>query len=120
MRDEQPSVAGLTALELKRWLDQGEQVVVLDVREPDERALCAIPTSVSATDLHLPMGQVTAEFSSIAETAAGRRLVVYCHLGQRSMVVARWLAARGVGPVFNLDGGIDAWSTDVDPSLPRY
>jgi rhodanese-related sulfurtransferase len=120
MPDRPIGVAALTALELKRRLDQGAPVVVLDVREPDERAHCLIPTPETAVDLHVPMGQVPAEFAAIADASAGRPIVVYCHLGQRSMVVAHWLAARGLKDVFNLDGGVDAWSRDVDRTVPRY
>jgi len=55
------------------------------------------------------------------ENAAGEgAIVVYCHHGQRSMVVARWLVNRSVADIYNLDGGIDSWSEGVDPSLPRY
>jgi rhodanese-related sulfurtransferase len=120
MQDRPPGVSALSALELKRRLDDAEPFAVLDVREPDERAHCAIPAPECATDLHIPMGEVSAEFDRIAEAAADRPLVVYCHLGQRSMVVARWLSKRGIDPLYNLEGGIDAWSNDVDPNLPRY
>jgi rhodanese-related sulfurtransferase len=119
LRDK-TDIALLTALDLKRRFDAGEPLVLLDVREPDERAYCSLPTPETATDLHVPMQQVAAELSTIVQAAAGLPTVVYCHLGQRSMVVARWLIAQGLRPVLNLEGGIDAWSAHVDPGLPRY
>ncbi len=110
----------MTAPDLKRRLDEGESLVLLDVREDDERACCAIPSPASATDLHIPMGQVQDRLAAIVEASAAGPLVVYCHLGQRSAMVARWLAAQGIATVHNLDGGIDAWTDRVDPGLPRY
>ncbi len=113
-------VAPLSAIDLKRLLDRGEPVVLLDVREDFERDLCALPAGSGVVDLHVPMGQIPGRVAEIVEAAAGGPLVVYCHHGQRSMVVALWLAARGVADLRNLDGGIDAWSLGVDPSVPRY
>lgn len=116
-------VGRLAVAGLKRRLDAGEPTVVLDVREQDERAWCAVALPTTAVDLHVPMGQIPSRAGEVADAmagAAGASLVVYCHHGQRSMVVARWLAARGLGPAFNLEGGIDAWSVEVDPAVRRY
>ena len=113
-------VAPMTAADLKRRLDGGEPLVVLDVREEDERSLCAIPVPPGAVDLHIPMGQVPSRFEEIARAVSTGPLVVYCHLGMRSMVVARWLAAQGLAGVHNLERGIDAWAVDVDTGLTRY
>jgi rhodanese-related sulfurtransferase len=66
------------------------------------------------------MAQVPARFEDLRNAAATAPLVVYCHLGQRSMTVASWLARRGILNVFNLEGGIDDWSESVDLTLPRY
>lgn len=103
-----------------RMAGPGSDVVLLDVREDHERdhARIAAPTEVG--DLHIPLGQLATRAAEVEEAARGRTLVVYCHHGQRSMVAATWLARRGVGPVANLDGGIDAWSIRVDPSVRRY
>jgi rhodanese-related sulfurtransferase len=113
-------VASIRASDLHRRLEQREMLVILDVREDEERALCLLPLPDSAIHLHVPMGTIPAQFESIREASRARPIVVYCHLGMRSMVVAQWLAGRGVHDVHNLEGGIDAWSTEVDPSLPRY
>ncbi|HEV3166505.1 MAG TPA: rhodanese-like domain-containing protein [Isosphaeraceae bacterium] len=112
-------IAQVSPTELQRRLEGGERLVVLDVREPDERDYCLIRLPASATDLHIPMGDVQGQLQVIQAAASGS-VVVYCHLGMRSMVVARWLAARGVQGVQNLEGGIDAWSAQVDPEVARY
>ena len=120
MNPQTSGVSQLSASDLKGRIDRGEAVVVLDVREDHERDLCAIPTSANATDLHIPMGQVPARLDELRAEVGTAPLVVYCHLGVRSMTVASWLVARGLRDVHNLDGGIDAWSVAVDPNLPRY
>jgi rhodanese-related sulfurtransferase len=106
--------------ELRRRLVAGEPVALLDVREDDERAWCAIAVPPPSTDLHVPMGEVQDRLDEILRAAADRPLVVYCHHGIRSLAVARWVASRGPIEVHNLDGGIDAWSAEVDPGMPRY
>ncbi len=87
-------------------------IVLLDVREPWERDLAAIGPS-----LHIPMGEVP---DRVGELPRDREIVVYCHSGARSMMVAAFLEGQGFSPVGNLDGGIDRWSVEVDPSVPRY
>jgi len=87
-------------------------VVLLDVREPFERAEATIAPSI-----HIPMREVAGR---IAELPMDKRLVVYCHGGTRSMMVAAYLEGHGFPTVANLSGGIDAWSVRVDPSVPRY
>jgi rhodanese-related sulfurtransferase len=112
------SIEQIPPADLRRLLDEGRPLVLLDVREDDERAYCAIDPPASVADLHIPMGQIAARFDEVASAEAP--LVVYCHHGVRSMVVARWLSTRGVSRVGNLDGGIDAWSVQVDRGVPRY
>src|SRR4051812_5904162 len=120
MQPQRSGVSRMTVDELKDRLDRGAAVAVLDVREDAERAVCAIPLPPTATDLHVPMGQVAARLRALRAAAEAAPLVVYCHLGVRSMTVAHWLSGHGVRGVHNLEGGIDAWSERVDPSLPRY
>jgi rhodanese-related sulfurtransferase len=86
--------------------------VLLDVREPFERETAAILPS-----LHIPMNDVPDRH---AELPRDRRIVVYCHHGTRSEMVAAWLEQEGFTDVANLTGGIDAWSVKVDRSVPRY
>jgi rhodanese-related sulfurtransferase len=107
-----PQVSEIDALELKRRLDSGEALTVLDVREPWEVAIARVPGS-----LHIPMGEVPAR---LGELDAARDLIVMCKSGGRSLRVAQFLAARGFGRVANLTGGIDAWKRDIDPTLDTY
>ncbi len=114
------SVTQVSALDLKQRLDGGESLAILDVREDDERRYASIPVPDGIVDVQIPLGEVQERLEEIRAAANGRSLIVYCHHGQRSMVAATWLARQGVGPVENLDGGIDAWSTRVDRTVPRY
>jgi sulfur-carrier protein adenylyltransferase/sulfurtransferase len=103
----------IPAAEVARLLkDPSANVLLLDVREDDERETAAIQPSV-----HIPMGQIA---QRAGELPADRRIVVYCHMGGRSNMVAAFLANHGHPDVANLSGGIDAWSRTVDPDVPRY
>jgi rhodanese-related sulfurtransferase len=113
-------VCVLSARGLKDRLDRGEAPAVLDVREDDERMIAAIPLPAGVVDVHVPLGELAARFEEVRDATDARALVVYCHHGQRSMVAATWLASRGIADVSNLEGGIDAWSTRVDPRIRRY
>src|SRR5215213_9639396 len=106
--------------ELRRRLDQGEALAVLDVREPDERAYCALRLPPTARDLHIPMGELPGRLDDLRDAALATQVVVYCHMGVRSARVCAWLEAQGIGNAVNLEGGIDAWSVEVDRSVPRY
>ena len=86
--------------------------LVIDVREAGELAICALPGA-----LHLPMQEVPAR---LGEIPRDRALVVLCHHGVRSRMVAEFLVRHGFEDVANLAGGIDAWAEEVDPALPRY
>ena len=105
---------------IRGWFDERVPLVVLDVRESSERAYAAIPVPQGVGDLFVPMREVSARVDEIRQAVESGLLVVYCHHGVRSMAVARWLAAQGLGMIVNLKGGIDAWSIEVDPSVPRY
>ena len=120
MAPDSGPVGSLDAPGLRRRLDAGDRIVLLDVREEDERGYCAIVAPATARDLHVPMGQIQARAEEVLRASRTGPLVVYCHHGARSLAVASWLAAQGAGPVLNLEGGIDAWSSQVDPAVPRY
>jgi rhodanese-related sulfurtransferase len=110
-----PGVPELSPSEFAaRWPDYagGSQVVLLDVREHDELQAAAV-----AGALHIPMREIPAR---LAELDADRPLVVMCHSGGRSRRVAEFLLGNGFTQVFNLKGGIDAWSTQLDSRVPRY
>lgn len=112
--------ASLSVRDLAERLARGHTFAVLDVREPNERAYCAIAVPPPCVDMHVPMGAVPERLGEIREVAAGLPLVVYCHHGVRSGMVAEWLRRQGVRHVFNLEGGIDDWSRSVDPAVRRY
>ena len=99
---------------LERWSrdELGREVILLDVREPAELRIASLPVVT-----HIPMGQVP---ERLKELDAAKPIVVMCHSGGRSRRVAEFLLGRGFEEVFNLSGGIDAWSEQVDPQIPRY
>ena len=97
---------------LKRRAD-GHDMTLLDVREDWETGLAPVP----ATLIHIPMGQVAERLS---ELDPQKETVVICRSGGRSLQVARFLSAQGFADVYNLSGGILAWSRDVDPTIPQY
>ncbi len=88
------------------------KIVLLDVREPWERDTARIEPS-----LHIPMGDIPAR---IQELDPDEHLVVYCHMGVRSLNVTAWLRQQGYENVQSMAGGIDRWSRFVDPKVPIY
>jgi rhodanese-related sulfurtransferase len=107
----------LTATELRAWLtgDDGAPLL-LDVREPWETRLARIGPG-RADALEVPMMQVP---QRLAEIDTARSVVCICHHGVRSAQVVAFLVQQGHPSVYNLSGGIDAWSRDCDPNVPRY
>lgn len=91
------------------------QACLLDVREDWEVEIASI-----AAALHVPMGSVPGEIEALREARAGKDLIVLCRSGARSQSVAEFLNQSGFGDVFNLEGGILAWSEQLDPSIPTY
>lgn len=109
-------VKGISVVELDQMRRSNEAVVVVDVREQVEREIASIPDTV-----HIPMNEVPVRLEEIRDLLDDETdLVVMCHSGQRSLMVARFLQQNGFGSVFNLTGGIDAWSREVDPKVSRY
>jgi rhodanese-related sulfurtransferase len=100
------------------WLRQhaGDEPLVLDVREPAEvQAASVQPQGFEL--LHIPMNQIPAR---LRELRADRPTACLCHHGMRSMNVAMFLARNGFDEVANIAGGIDAWTLERDPAVPRY
>jgi rhodanese-related sulfurtransferase len=89
-------------------------VVLLDCREPEEHAIA----SITGARL-LPMSEMADRLAELAGLEA-RRIVVYCHLGGRSLHVATWLHQQGFPHAQSMAGGIDQWAVDVEPGMPRY
>ena len=98
--------------ELQALLASGRPVLLLDVRQPEEHALCALPGSVL-----IPRGELMRRVEEVQPE--GALVVVYCHHGVRSLSGAAILQRAGVEAV-SLAGGIDRWSQTVDPGVPRY
>ena len=99
--------------ELKQRLDNGDDIQIIDVREPDEVAIGRIPNSV-----HIPLAQVV---NRMGEIDPGRETVMHCKMGGRSARAIDALKRSGfAGKLVNLKGGIIAWSNEVDPSVPKY
>ena len=103
----------ITAKQLAARQDAGEHFYLLDVRTPAEHAIAALPASKL-----IPLNELSVRFPEI-QVPDGHTLVVYCHHGIRSMHAGMLLAQRGFTPL-SLGGGIEAWSIEVDPGVPRY
>ncbi len=99
---------------LDAMMKAGKPVVLVDVRQPEERALAALPNSQ-----FIPLGELPVRAAEV-DPPPGALVVVYCHHGVRSLKGAAFLEVSGVSPVASLAGGIDAWSLFVDPTVPRY
>jgi adenylyltransferase/sulfurtransferase len=110
---EETRMEEITAAELKQRLDRGDDLQLIDVREPNEYDIARIP----GTKL-IPLGQVAERMGEIEE---GRETIVHCKGGVRSARAIEALTRAGFkGKLVNLKGGITAWSNDVDPSVPKY
>jgi len=107
---EQPLEIG--ARQLRAWLEEPSPPLVVDVREPWEVAICALPGS-----LNVPLGQLP---QRVGDLPGDRPLVLLCHHGMRSMKATMWLRQRGFALASNLEAGIDGWARQVDPAMPTY
>ena len=102
----------ISAIDLKRRLDQGEKLRIIDVREPNEYQINRIP----GAEL-VPLGEVPRRY---AELDPEEELVVHCKMGARSAKAADFLRSVGFKRVLNLRGGILEWIDKVDPTQPKY
>ena len=102
----------ITAKELATALTAGEKPVLLDVREPHEYQICRLADSKL-----MPLSEF---MEHLPELDSSKQYVVYCHHGVRSMNALQFLRGAGFTKVKSLQGGIDAWSRQVDPAIPRY
>lgn len=103
----------ITATELKQRLNAGEDIQIIDVRQPDEFAFAKI----EGTKL-IPLGEVISRMNEIDDS---KETVVHCKMGGRSAKAIEALQNAGFkGNLINLRGGITAWSNEVDPKVPKY
>ena len=109
----------LTVHNLNNWLNsKNENPVIIDVREVLETDIA----SLSFVDIYIPISKVSFDYvSSIISKHLNKKFVILCHRGIRSYNFGQWLLDNQiVDEVWNLREGIDGWSKDVDPSIPRY
>jgi rhodanese-related sulfurtransferase len=102
----------ISVAELRSRQQVGERFLLLDVREPWEHQICRIEGAKL-----IPMRAIPASLQTLD---VDEPVVCYCHHGMRSLDVAAWLRSQGVENAQSLAGGIDRWSVEVDPSVPRY
>ena len=103
----------VTPAEVKRRMQAGEPLRLIDVREPWEFERARIEGSEL-----IPMRTVPESLGRLEESGAG--LIVLCHHGVRSLRVVAWLREQGVENCASLEGGIDRWSLEIDSTVPRY
>jgi adenylyltransferase/sulfurtransferase len=112
-QEEKPQMEEITATELKQRLERGDDLQIIDVREPHEYQIARLEQATL-----IPLGQVVGRMSEIDPQ---RETVVHCKLGGRSAKAIEALKGAGfAGRLVNLKGGITAWSNEVDPSVPKY
>jgi adenylyltransferase/sulfurtransferase len=104
-------IAQLTVKELKRRIDLGEDLFILDVREPFEYQIANIGATL------IPLNDVP---KRLAEIPRDREIIVHCKAGVRSQRAAEYLSQAGYAQVTNLTGGILAWADEIDPKLQKY
>jgi len=112
MTDDLMANLEITPRETKDLLARDKQVLFVDVREQWEYDTAHIDGSVL-----IPMREVPGNLQRIENS---EQVVVFCHHGMRSLDVAAWLRTQGVDGVRSMAGGIDGWSTEIDPTVPRY
>ena len=107
-------IAQITPRDLHAWRQDDSRAapVLVDVREPWEQAICAIEGSTL-----MPLSSVPAR---VGELPKDRDLVLVCHHGNRSQRAAAWLEQQGYSQLFNLQGGVEGWASDVDPRMAHY
>ena len=113
--EETPAVTNgipeITAKELKARMDHGDDLFILDVREPHEYQICNLKGAL------IPLGELSRR---VNELDSSREMVVHCRSGKRSADAIQFLQKAGFKKLWNLKGGVLAWSDEVDPSMPKY
>jgi rhodanese-related sulfurtransferase len=109
------SVTEISPAEAKNRLNDSNKTVLIDVREAEE---CALAHLESAE--YIPMSSVPAALQRLQTLAESADLLVLCHHGVRSLQVVAWLRQCGLKNCCSVAGGIDRWSREIDPAIPRY
>ncbi len=100
--------------EANALIQRGEDLLLIDVRQPGEYQIASLPAAVL-----IPLGELSTRLSEI-EAYRDKRIVVHCHHGGRSLRAVMGLRQLGFNGAQNLAGGIDLWSQQIDPQVPRY
>lgn len=101
----------VTVTELKQMIDNKEDFQLIDVREPHEADIAQIGGEL------IPMGEVMSNLDRISKD---KKVVIHCRSGARSGTICKALESQGYNNVYNLKGGILAWSKEIDPSVTQY
>lgn len=103
----------ITATELKRRMDAGDDIQLIDVRQPDEYAFAKIEGAKL-----IPLGEIVERMDELDEN---KEVILQCKAGGRSATAIQMLTRAGFqGKMANLRGGITSWSNEVDPTIPKY
>lgn len=105
------TVNTVTVQQLKQMLDEKQDFVLIDVREPDEYSICHL------NGLLIPLGSLAEHLATLDKT---KSYVLHCRSGGRSHRAAELMLAAGFNEVANLVGGISAWAREIDPAMPMY
>ncbi len=111
---DSPTTVEVDVQTVQKWLKDRDDLVLIDCREDDEYAVA----SIAGAEL-MPMSRWQDEISKL-DNWQGKHLVVHCHHGRRSLQVVAWLRKNGFPTAQSMSGGIDAWSIEIDPEVPRY
>jgi rhodanese-related sulfurtransferase len=99
-------------LSVKEMLDRGEVSLFIDVREPWEHEVSRVEGSTL-----IPLREIPANLGRFRDAT---EIILFCHRGRRSLNAAVWLRSQGIETARSMAGGIDRWSVEVDPQVPRY
>jgi rhodanese-related sulfurtransferase len=102
----------ISVKEVNERTARGDKLLLVDVREQWEYDLCRIPGAKL-----IPLGTIPANLNAFLDA---EEVICYCHHGMRSLDAAAWLRQQGVGSAKSMAGGIERWSVEIDPSVPRY
>ena len=103
----------ISPTEVHQRIAAGEALTLIDVREVPEHEICRINGAAL-----IPMNEIPKQLENLRK--AEPPMIVFCHHGVRSLRVVSWLREQGIADCVSMSGGIDAWSLQVDPSVPRY
>jgi adenylyltransferase/sulfurtransferase len=102
----------IAPIEVKKRMDQAQQLLFIDVREKWEHETAHIPGSVL-----IPLREIPGHLGQFEDA---NEVILFCHHGMRSLDAAAWLRSQGVAGARSMSGGIDRWSIEVDSTIPRY